>query len=145
MMHELVHLEGLLRILSDIAARLRAQAEHDRVEQADYLARVAASNVPEAPLIIEVANRPKPLLHDDQQLTAYLRFIKQRFDDHAVSYHAFLGYRGKEPSQRRYDNSGDLPPYMDAARAQARLLREFEESRQVREALFQEPQASDGE
>ncbi|WP_290890069.1 DUF922 domain-containing protein [Arenimonas sp.] len=145
MMHELVHLEGLLRILSDVAARLRAQAEHDRIEQADYLARFAASNVPQAPLIIEVANRPKPLNHDDQQLTAYLRFIKQRFDDHALSYHAFLGYQGRDASQRRYDNSGDLPPYMDTAQGQARLLREFEESRKVREALFQSPRASEGE
>lgn len=141
MMHEMVHLESLTRILSASADQLRAQAEHDRLKQEDYLARVAAANLPEAPLIREAAMRPKPLEAGDPQLRQYLDFIKRRFDEEAVAYHAFLGVVGKQGSNRRYDNSGNVPPYMDEARARARLQREFDTHEQQVRAAIQGPPA----
>lgn len=136
MMHEMVHLHALVRILSESTAQLKAMAEYSRASRASYIAEAQARGEPLSPRELAAFARPKPLQDGEEHLRKYLDYFKRGFDEEAVQYHAFLGYRTGEPSRRRYDNSGDLPPYMDTVRLQARLQREFDGHEQVvREAM----------
>lgn len=126
MMHEMVHLESLMRTVSMSAAQLRAQAEHDRIKHQARLAMLDRLANGDSIIAREAALRPKPLEAGDTQLIRYLDFIKRRFDEEAVAYHAFLDIAYNKNTDRRYDNSGTLPPYMDVERANARLQQEFD-------------------
>lgn len=140
MLHEFVHLEGLLRIVSESTAQLRAQAEHDRIKHEAYIASLLEFRDGSTPMFLAGAKRRKPLDDGDPQLRQYLEFINRRFDDHAMSYHAFLGDEKDGtragPSRRRHDGSGYLPPYWDEARARVRLQREFETHWQKVRAVY---------
>lgn len=140
MLHEFVHLEGLMRILAESAAQLRAQAEHDRIKHEAYIASLLEIRDDSTPMFLAGAKRRKPLDAGDPQLSQYLEFIKRRFDEHAMSYHAFLGDEkdgtSAGPSRRRHDGSGDLPPYWDEARARVRLQREFDSHWQKVRAIY---------